>query len=75
MKLFAFQPEGYGQQWFVASPDRETAIESVRQWIASQPDEWSREFYTERFNLMVNGWHGYRIEEHEINQPVHAEIS
>ena len=74
MKLFAFQPSSYGQQWFVVSENRDAAITAVRKWIAAQPTDWDREFYTERLDPIVNGEDGAHIAEHGIDEPVRAEI-
>lgn len=75
MKLFHFNPNGYGEEAFVMAKDKEAAIQAVKKTKADAHDSKSvREYHAHMINDMINSTGGYTIEEYPVGHVIFSEI-
>lgn len=89
MKLYHFNPNGYGLEFFVMSNSKENAIKSLNEHLikefesnplncpgdGDEPLQWGDDYFKERkFNDIVLE-KGYTIDVYEANQVIESEIA
>lgn len=86
MKLYYFNPNDYGYEWFVVSDSEENAIKALNKHLIEdfdrephgwdEPLKWGDEFFQRK--VLPNGvvtQKGYTIDVYEPNQVIESEIS
>ena len=86
MKLYYFNPNDYGHEWFVVSDSEENAIESLNKHLLEEfnrnpsyrnkPLKWGDKYFKRK--VLPNGVvtrKGYTIDVYEPNQVIESEIS
>lgn len=82
MKLYHFNPNSYGQEWFVMSDSQENAIKALNEHLLNefnknefndpddQPLQWGDDYFKPKY-----GEKGYTIDVYEPNQVIESEIA
>lgn len=65
MKLYHFNPNNYGQEYFVMSDSEQSAIVSLNNFLKTNEDEYRWPF----------SWGKYTIDVYEANNVVQSEIA
>ena len=78
MKLYYFNPNAYGAEFFVMAESEEKAIESLNKYLENDEHhrgiKWGDDYFkgSEKFSKQ---YPGYSIEVYEANQVIETEIS
>jgi len=84
MKLYYFNPNSYGLQWFVVSDSEENAIKALNEFFANNEEPYMAKFkwvdgqLTEPSKYSEDGIHRYKhytIDVYEPNQVLDSEIA
>jgi len=83
MKLYYFNPNNYGQQYFVCAESKQDAIDYLLKYLKKKSldeNECYREIYNETFECFKKAYVDksieleYTIEEHDVGDVVQTEI-
>ncbi len=84
MKMYYFNPNKYGEQWFVMSDSEENAIKALNDYFANHKDKymndnhWTDGHLTSKSEFAKDGifrHKGYTIDVFEANQVLNSEIA
>ena len=84
MKLYHFNPNTYGREWFVMSDSEENAIKTLNQHLlddfnknpfnnesnGDKPLQWDDDYFKPRYDNK-----GYTIDVYDANQIIESEIA
>jgi hypothetical protein len=76
MKLYYFNPNGFGEEAFVCAESKEKAIEYL---LKTKPEgipitDFNKEYHENMLNNMTNELNGYSIDEFKPGEVVFSEI-
>lgn len=75
MKLFRFNPNGYGEQAFVVAATKEDAIEALKTSVHNMDDNDNKDHYQDKIEVMIDEAGGYTIDEINPLDIVWSEIA
>ena len=78
MKLYHFNPNDYGNEWYVMSDSEENAIKALNEKLSKTwdyPLQWGDSYFKSKEINGVNISKGYTIDVYGINQVIESEIA
>lgn len=84
MKMYYFNPNNYGEEWFVMSDSEENAIKALNDYFANHEDKYMNQYkwvdgqLTQPSEYSKDGVHRYKsytIDVFEANQVLNSEIA